>query len=134
MSVVKSIKEGMDSGHGNAIVYAGVIGLVLSDVIPTPADALYFYAERNLRDKWKRGEITPEKYWSRSAAYYYSFNPIWWALVGTLIFTMKGDAKQKLKTLGMVIGAGAVLAVLHKNIVSDKKELVAEKISELPLG
>jgi len=127
MSVSKSIKAGIDSGHGNALIYAGLIGLVLSDIIPTPADALYFHIERNLRDKWKRGEITPEKYWEKTAEYYYILNPIWWLLVGGIVISIKGDASKKIKILGGIIGAGAVLAVLHKNIVQDRKELSLEE-------
>lgn len=54
-----TIKSAINSGHGTAVLYGLGIGLVLSDVIPTVGDGLYFKIERNLRDKWKRGEITP---------------------------------------------------------------------------
>lgn len=133
MSVAKTIKSGIDSGHGTALLYAGMIGLVLSDIIPTPADAAYFYAERNLRDKWKHREITPEQYWSISAAYYYVLNPIWWTLVGITVVSIKGDASKKIKVLGGLIGAGAVLAVIHKNIVKDKQELALENNNLTPM-
>ena len=43
--MIKSIASGLKSEHGNALLYAGLIGLVVSDLVPTPADALFFYKE-----------------------------------------------------------------------------------------
>ena len=116
MSLGKEIAKG---GH-TGVLYAGAIGLLLSDIIPTPADGLYFYAERKLKDKLESKLITPEQYWTRSALAYYGYNPIWWGLVlGAMVLT-KGDYKQKAKVGLGIIGAGAVLGVIHKNIESDK--------------
>lgn len=92
-----TINSAIKSGHGNAILYAGALGLIISDILPTPADALYFKVEKNLRDKWKKGEITPKQYWASEAAAYYLINPLYWSLVlGAMVLT-KGDVKQKAK-------------------------------------
>lgn len=116
MSLGGEIKKGGNIG----ILYAGAIGLLLSDIIPTPADGLYFYTERKLKDKLEKGTITSKQYWNYSALAYYGYNPIWWSLVlGALVFT-KGDAKQKAKVGLAIVGAGAVLGVLHKNIELDR--------------
>lgn len=122
----QTVKSGLKSNEGKAVLYAGLIGLFLSDIIPTPADAVYFAQERRLRDKWKRGEITPQSYWKQTAAYYYFLNPIWWAIVAGVTVSIKGDVTKKLKIAGALIGSGAVLAIIYKNIQKDEKELSDE--------
>ena len=42
-SMANPIQEAIKAGEGKGILYAGLLGLALSDAIPTPADALYFY-------------------------------------------------------------------------------------------
>jgi len=117
--MIESIKSATKSGHGNAILYATMIGLIASDIIPTPADAIYFKIERNLRDKWKAGTITPKQYWTYEGLAYYGLNPLWWSLVlGATIFT-KGDYTQKMKVGVTILGAGAVIGVLYSNVRKD---------------
>lgn len=125
--MLKSLKSGLKSEHGNAILLAGLIGLVVSDILPTPADAAYFSLERSLRDKWKKGQITPKDYWRKSSFYYYSLNPIYWTLVSILILSLKGTSEQKIKILGGIIGGGAALAIIYKNIQKDTAELKSEE-------
>ena len=48
--MIDSIKEA-SKANAKGVLYAGLLGLLVSDILPTPADALYFYIERNLRDK-----------------------------------------------------------------------------------
>lgn len=115
------------SQYATAAIYAGAIGLIVSDVIPTPADALYFWLERKLRDQWKQGKITPSQYWTREAIIYYGLNPLWWLLVLVLIVRAKGDASHKLKILLAIIGGGAVIGVIFKNVQLDTAELAAEQ-------
>ncbi len=127
-----TIKSAINSGHGTAVLYGLGIGLVLSDVIPTIGDAAFFKIERNLRDKWKRGEITPQRYWSREAAAYYLINPVYWSLVlGAMVLT-KGDFSQKAKVGLAIIGAGAVIGVLYGNVKKDLAGIEAEKNQEIP--
>jgi hypothetical protein len=47
-------------------------------------------------------------------------------LVAGVTISIKGDATKKLKVAGALIGAGAVLAVLYKNIKKDEKQLEAD--------
>lgn len=117
--MIKSIDTAIKSGNGNAIVYAGAIGLLLSDIIPTPADGVYFYLQQKNKAKLERKEITPAQYWRRDAAAYYGLNPLWWGLVlGALLYT-KGDYTDKLKVGIGIISAGAVIGVLNRNIKKD---------------
>jgi hypothetical protein len=119
----KTFASAFKGGHGNAVLYAGAIGLLLSDVIPTPADGLYFSLMQKNKAKLEKGDITPKQYWTRDAIFYYSLNPIWWSIVlGALYFT-KGDYTQKAKVgLGLIAG-GVVLSVLNKNIKKDEELL-----------
>ena len=120
-----SITSAIKSGHGNAILYAGALGLLASDIIPTPADGLYFHLLRIERDKFNKGEITPKQFWSREAAMYYGLNPLWWSVVlGAMVFT-KGDYTKKLKVGIGIIGAGAVIGVIYNNVKKD--EILREK-------
>jgi hypothetical protein len=117
--VKDTITSAISSGHGNAIVYAGALGLLLSDVIPTPADALYFTLMQKEKRKLENKEITPAQYWRKEAFLYYGLNPLWWSLVlGALYFT-KGDYTKKAKIGLGIIGAGAVIGVLNQNIKKD---------------
>ena len=121
--MINSISGALKSGHGNAILYAGAIGLLISDVIPTPADALYFYLQRKNKDKLNKGEITPKKYWTRSALYYYGLNPIWWTIVLGAMYYTKGDYTSKAKVGIGLLASGIVVGVIHKNIKKDEELL-----------
>lgn len=111
------------SEYSTAAVYALGAGLLLSDIIPTVADATYFAVEKKLRDRWKKGEISPEEYWGKESFYYYALNPLWWFLVLGITVATKGDAKRKLTVMSGLIGGGAVVGVIWKNIHQDKLEM-----------
>lgn len=130
MEFVSQIKGLTKSEHATAALYVFIIGLALSDIIPTPGDALYFYLERNLRDQWKNGKITPQKYWELEALYYYSTNFLWWTIIFLVALYIPGTAKDKFKVAIAVIGAGMVIGVLFKNVEKDKIELQLE--SQVP--
>ncbi len=104
-------------------LYLAGLALIAGDIIPTPADAAYFHIERKLRNKWQDGTITPEKYWAGEAAAYYLLNPLWWGLVLAAMVLVKGDVAQKAKVGIAVVGAGAVVGVLLKNVKKDRQQL-----------
>lgn len=118
--MTNTFKSAISSGHGNAILYAGAIGLLLSDVIPTPADALYFNLQQKNKAKLEAKQITPKQYWTRDAMYYYGLNPLWWGLVLGALYYTKGDYTQKAKVGLGLLATGVVVAVLHKNIKKDE--------------
>jgi hypothetical protein len=112
--------------YGAGVLYAGAVGLILSDIVPTPADALYFYTEKKLRDKWKNGEITPEQYWKKTAMAYYLYNPIWWILLLAVVYNVEGDISKKAKIGLAVAGAGAVIGIIYRNYSQDIKQIRKE--------
>lgn len=116
-----SIKSAISSGHGNAVVYAGAIGLLLSDIIPTPADSLYFSLMQKEKRKLENKEITPKQYWTKEAVLYYGLNPLWWSLVLTAVYFTKGDYTNKMKVGFGVISAGFVFSVINSNIKKDEQ-------------
>lgn len=105
--------------YGAGVLYAGAVGLILSDIVPTPADALYYYTEKKLREKWKNGEITPEKYWEKTAMAHYLYKPIWWILVLGVIYNVPGDLTKKAKVGMAVVGAGAIIGIIYRNYSQD---------------
>jgi hypothetical protein len=127
MSIIKSISGASQSGHGTALLYAGLIGLLLSDIIPTPADAIFFKYESKLKDQLEAKEITPKQYWLRNAAAYYLLNPIWWLIVILIISNIPGDAGKKLKFTVGILAAGLVVAVIYKNIKKDEAKDITSK-------
>jgi hypothetical protein len=108
------------------LLYAGMLGLILSDIIPTGGDAAYFYFHRKIRDKWAKGEYTSKQYWLREALAYYLLNSAWWAMVGAAVYFTPGNYKKKLQTGVILVGAGIAISVIAKNIGKDEKEKLAE--------
>ncbi|MDD5013517.1 MAG: hypothetical protein PHW73_00260 [Atribacterota bacterium] len=108
------------------LLYAGIIGLIASDIIPTGGDCLYFYKHKQWRDQWAKGELTSKQYWTRELFGYYAFNSAWWLMVGTVVyFTPKFE--NKIKVGLALIGAGAVFTVVYKNIQKDESQQLAER-------
>lgn len=116
----KEISKAIGAGHGTAILYAGALGLLISDILPTPADAIYFRLQQRNKEKLEKGQITPKQYWTRDAVAYYGLNPLWWSIVLGAAYFTKGGVNDKAKVAIGIIAAGAVVAVLHKNIERDE--------------
>lgn len=125
---MNSIHSAIQSGHGKAILYAGAIGLILSDVIPTPADALYFSLAQKNKVKLEKKEITPRQYWLRDVAMYYGLNPVYWAGIFGIMVLVKGDFAKKAKVGLALVAAGAVVSVINSNIKKDESLLLSGKI------
>ena len=119
--MIDNISSAIKGGHGNAIIYAGAIGLLLSDIIPTPADAVYFRLQQRNKAKLEAKEITPKQYWIRDAVAYYGLNPLWWGLVLGSLYLTKGDYTQKAKVGFALVATGAVIGVISKNIKKDEQ-------------
>ena len=114
------IKSTVASGGGEAVLYSVLLGMLLSDITPTPADALYFNTEFNLKKAIEEGKITASQYWWRDAIAYYGYNSIWWGLVIGATVAIPGGLNAKVKMAVGLIAGGAVFGVLAKNIKKDK--------------
>lgn len=99
---------------------------MFSDIIPTPADALYFSLQQKNKAKLESNKITPKQYWTKDAIYYYTLNPIWWGIILIALYSTKGDYTKKAKVGIGILAAGAVVGVLYKNIKKDE-EIILHK-------
>lgn len=129
-AIGKDIKNLLEGSSGETALYMSVIAVMVADVLPTPDDALYFYLQRELRNKFVNNELTPAQYWEREATIYYLVNPIWWGTVLLILASIKGTTMNKLKIFGMVVGAGALVTVIHKNIIKDEKMKQEEEFNK----
>ena len=111
----------MQDTHKTNLLYALGVGLLLSDLIPTPADALYFYKQRKNKQKLENKEITPKQYWIRDAMGYYGFNALWWSSVLGATILLGKDYKQKRDILIGLVAGGLVVGVIAKNIKKDEE-------------
>lgn len=117
-TITEAVKK---KGAGEAVLYAGLLGLLVSDIVPTPADAVYFRSMEKNKRLLEAKKITPRQYWTRDALLYYGLNPLWWSLVLGAVVLSKGDLSSKVKIGIGLVGAGAVIGVLSKNIKEDEK-------------
>lgn len=120
--MTNALTSAVQSGHGNGVFIAGMIGLVASDIIPTPGDALYFWDQQRLKKKLENKEITAKQYWLKNAAGYYLYNSLWWGAVFGISMLAGGSFSHKMKIALALTGGGAVIGVIHQNIKKDKAD------------
>ena len=105
------------------IMAAAGVGLILSNIIPTPGDALYFYQKKRNIEKLNNKEISPTEFWTKDAVGYYFYNATWWALVLGGSMMLATDLKQpKFKMFVALTGLAAVGTVMYNNIKNNKDE------------
>jgi hypothetical protein len=128
------IKKAISNGDGNTIIYTALIAAILANCTPTLADCIFF----SLQDKWIKekedGTLSPEAFWWRD---FYSYYLVTASYYGVILLTMialgKTSYSTKSKILLGLVGGGATVAIIFKNIQNDKK--IAEdkaKLSKTP--
>ncbi|HWY11634.1 MAG TPA: hypothetical protein VN026_09935 [Bacteroidia bacterium] len=115
------------SKYANSALYVLFIGMALGNLTPAPSDALYMFYQTKLRDKWKRGEITPEQYWKKNTIGYYMIPFTWWALIAFIVINVKGTSEKKAKIALALVGGSVVLGLVLRMIKVDKKQLEVEE-------
>ncbi len=118
----------MHDNHKIKLLYAVGIGLILSDIIPTPADSIYFIQQQKNKELLEKKQITPEQYWTRDVIMYYGLNPLWWASILGISALTGNTFEQKRNILIALIAGGAVLTVIHRNIKKDNEFYSKTKI------
>lgn len=114
------------SKYENAALYTLFIGMAAGNALPSPTDALYMKLQTNLRDKWKRGELTAEKYWKLNVFYYYAVPFLWWAFLALIVINVRTTSQNKAKIALALLGSSVVLGVVLRQIQKDKNELQKE--------
>ena len=102
----------MTGEYGNAILYTGVVGLALSDKIPTPNALLATLSLNNLKSRYDKGDIDVFEYKQRVEKMLSTYKYIWWGGVFATTFLAKGNAYDKAKLGGILIGIGLVASLL----------------------
>lgn len=114
---IGSLVTGKDTALG--ALYLSLAVATVADILPHPMDAVYFNLQKSNRDKFINGDITPEQYWRRNVVAYYGCDFAWWGFLFLVAILTKGTAKDKFLIVGSLIGAGAVIGIIHRNIVKD---------------
>lgn len=130
MGFQKEVSGLITGKHAIGALYLGLAVAVVADVIPHPMDAVYFSIQKKNRDKFISGEITPKQYWRRNIISYYGCDAVWWAFLLLVAISVGGKAKDKLVVVGSIIGAGAVIGIIHRNIKKDEEEQEIKRIKE----
>jgi hypothetical protein len=127
MSVEKEISGLIKGQHALGALYLGLLVAVVADMIPHPMDAVYFNLQKKNRDRFISGEITPKQYWRRNVISYYGCDALWWGFLLLVAVSVGGKAKDKLVVVGTILGAGAVVGIIHQNIRKDEEEQEMKK-------
>ncbi len=115
----KSLAELFNSDYAVIALYGGLLGAIAGEILPTPTDPIDFYLERKWRVQLEQGKITPRQYWHRIEAKYYLLDSAWWVLVLVTAIAIKGDIRKKAMVIGALVGIGAAISVISKNIKAD---------------
>lgn len=129
--VFEEIINASQGRHSDGVLYAGAVGIILSDIIPTPAEAVFYYREKVLRKKWEDGKITPQQYYRGSYQSLHLSKSIWWIGVLAAMYFRKGDTNQKAMFGLALVGGGAVAGMVYKMMRKDLDDVKDEVIQEL---
>lgn len=115
------IDKALADGNGNTLIYTALIGAVLSQCLPNPGDAVFFWRQDVDKSKLDKGEITVKQYWIRDAVGYYGFSAGYYILVLGTVMAMGGSYKNKSRLLMGLVAGGLVVGVVAKNIQKDSQ-------------
>lgn len=102
------------------IIPSALIGAAVADAIPTPADALYFKKQQEIKQQLIEGKIDVATFWKKEVFYYYTLNAIYWGAIAGITYSLSSNSQIRLKVLLTLVAAGAVIGVLTNNIKKDK--------------
>jgi hypothetical protein len=115
----------MSDKQKELLLYTGLLAAVAGDIIPTIGDAYYFYKVKQWRDQWAKGELTAKQFWAKELSGYYLYNSMFWLALFLIVYNVPGF-ENKLKIAAGVVGVGAVVTVIYKNIHKDIKDNLTE--------
>jgi hypothetical protein len=107
----KAISDSLKGELGGIVVYSALAGLLLTDAIPNPGDALAAMNEKSLREQMENGEITSTVYRKKTINASSLYAPLWWGSVLLATFARKGDGIAKAKFAGLLVLSGALLGI-----------------------
>jgi len=124
---VEGFSKIIKNGGGNTLIITALIGAMIANALPTPADSLYFNLQSEIKEKLEKGEITPKEYWTKDIVNYYTYTAAWYALLIIIMLAIDGKYQTNAKILIALIGGGFVFSVWRKNIEKDEALLKLHK-------
>lgn len=122
--VVKEFDSIMMGKYGSLVLYSSVVGLALSNKIPTPNALLGKLTFTKLKGQYERGDLSTFEYKEKVNKALNIYSNVWWAgVLGAMFFT-KGNAYDKAKIGALVIGGGIVASLLIKKPDLSQKVLL----------
>lgn len=115
------IRKAIDSGNGNAVLFAALLGGILFNTLPTPADSIYFSRVNKLEREFDEGSISAEKLeYHVTGEYYLWTGLVWYGGLFTVLYAMGSEYNTNAKILLAVVAGGLVIGTMQKNIELDK--------------
>jgi hypothetical protein len=115
------IKEMINSGNGNTIIYTALIAGAIANTLPTPFDGIYFRRVNELRIAYDNKEITAEKMETSIALEYYIWTSLWYVALFGGIYAFGGKYHNNARILLVLAGGGLVIGSVQKNIQRTKE-------------
>ena len=115
------IKEMINSGNGNTIIYTALIAGAIANTLPTPFDGIYFRRVNELRIAYDNKEITAEKMETSIALEYYLWTSLWYVALFGGIYAFGGKYHNNARILLVLAGGGLVIGSVQKNIQRTKE-------------
>jgi hypothetical protein len=115
------IKEMINNGNGNTIIYTALIAGAIANTLPTPFDGIYFRRVNELRIAYDNKEITAEKMETSIALEYYLWTSLWYVALFGGIYAFGGKYHNNARILLVLAGGGLVIGSVQKNIQRTKE-------------
>ena len=113
----------LTEGHyQTAILYAGLAGAVVTELMPNPALAWAYYRMKKIQKQREEGLITASEAENKIGQAYAYATPIWWAGVFAAVHFKKGGYVEKAKLAALLVGGGAIIGFMVKNHVKNLPE------------
>jgi hypothetical protein len=110
--VLKEFDTIMRGDYGNLILYSAVVGIGLSDKVPTPNALIGRFTLNKIKGEYDRGDISFFEFKERSDKALTLYENLWWGGVLATMFFTKGDVYQKAKIGGILVVSGIIASML----------------------
>lgn len=95
-----------------ALLYAAISGLMISEMVPTPATAIAYFVQKKATKK------DPSQVRQKVATAYNFAAPAWWVLVFGAVHFYRGDFTDKAKLAAFLVGGGAAVGLIFNKKIS----------------
>ena len=118
-TIASKFKELAGGDYQTALLYAALSGVVISEVLPTPATAWAYYRMKVLQKQKQDGIITQKELEEGIAKGYAVALPAWWILVFAAVHFKQGSFQERGKLAIMLVGGGAIFGALFKQYIKN---------------